>query len=82
MPYCYMPATMVSSGYRHNADLYNYDDVNANHPDWFLLDSNGQRILFDDTYYLDIGRSGCARAGVAEFARLSEPLRAPALYLP
>jgi uncharacterized repeat protein (TIGR01451 family) len=56
MPYCYMPATMVSSGYRHNADLYNYDDVNANHPDWFLLDSNGQRIGFDDIYYLDIGR--------------------------
>jgi len=56
MPYCYMPATMVPSFYRHNADLYNYDDVNANHPDWFLLDSNGQRILFDDTYYLDIGR--------------------------
>jgi uncharacterized repeat protein (TIGR01451 family) len=57
MPYCYMPATMVPSGYRHNADLYNYDDVSSNHPDWFLLDSNGQRILFDDTYYLDIGRS-------------------------
>jgi uncharacterized repeat protein (TIGR01451 family) len=57
MPYCYMPATMIPSSYRHNADLYNYDDVNANHPDWFLLDSNGQRILFDDTYYLDIGRS-------------------------
>jgi uncharacterized repeat protein (TIGR01451 family) len=57
MPYCYMPATMVSSGYRHNADLYNYDDVSSNHPDWFLLDSNGQRILSDDTYYLDIGRS-------------------------
>ena len=56
MPYCYMPATMVPSGYRHNADLYNYDDVNANHPDWFLLDSNGQRILLDNTYYLDIGR--------------------------
>jgi uncharacterized repeat protein (TIGR01451 family) len=56
MPYCYMPATMVPSGYRHNADLYNYDDVNANHPDWFLLDQNGQRILFDNTYYLDIGR--------------------------
>jgi uncharacterized repeat protein (TIGR01451 family) len=56
MPYCYMPATMVPSFYRHNADLYNYDDVNANHPDWFLLDQNGQRILFDNTYYLDIGR--------------------------
>jgi uncharacterized repeat protein (TIGR01451 family) len=48
---------MVPSGYRHNADLYNYDDVSSNHPDWFLVDSNGQRILFDDTYYLDIGRS-------------------------
>jgi uncharacterized repeat protein (TIGR01451 family) len=57
MPYCYMPATIVPSGYRHNADLYNYDDVSSNHPDWFLVDSNGQRILFDDTYYLDIGRS-------------------------
>jgi uncharacterized repeat protein (TIGR01451 family) len=56
MPYCYMPATMVPSSFRHNADLYNYDDVNANHPDWFLLDSNGQRILLDNTYYLDIGR--------------------------
>jgi uncharacterized repeat protein (TIGR01451 family) len=56
MPYCYMPATMVPSFYRHNADLYNYDDVNANHPNWFLLDQNGQRILFDNTYYLDIGR--------------------------
>jgi hypothetical protein len=29
MPYCYMPATMIPSSYRHNADLYNYDDVNA-----------------------------------------------------
>jgi uncharacterized repeat protein (TIGR01451 family) len=57
MPYCYMPATMIPSSYRHNADLYNYDDVSRNHPDWFLLDSNGQRILLDDTYYLDIGRS-------------------------
>jgi uncharacterized repeat protein (TIGR01451 family) len=56
MPYCYMPATIISSDSRHNADLYNYDDVNANHPDWFLLDQNGQRILFDNTYYLDIGR--------------------------
>jgi len=56
MPYCYMPATIVRASARHNGDLYNYDDVNANHPDWFLLDRNGQRILFDDTYYLDIGR--------------------------
>ncbi|MFQ3610609.1 MAG: putative glycoside hydrolase [Fimbriimonadales bacterium] len=25
-------------------DLYDYYDVDANHPDWFLLDSNGNRI--------------------------------------
>jgi uncharacterized repeat protein (TIGR01451 family) len=56
MPYCYMPAAMIPSYYRHNADLYNYDDVNRNHPDWFLLDRNGQRIFLDDTYYVDIGR--------------------------
>jgi len=56
VPYCYMPATMVPDGYRHNADLYNYDDVNRNHPDWFLLDRNGQRIFLDDTYYVDVGR--------------------------
>lgn len=56
MPYCYFVATMQNAIYRHNADLYNYDDLNQNHPDWFLLDQNGQRILFDDTYYVDIGR--------------------------
>jgi uncharacterized repeat protein (TIGR01451 family) len=56
MPYCYMPAAMIPSYYRHNADLYNYDDVNRNHPDWFLLDRNEQRIFLDDTYYVDVGR--------------------------
>jgi uncharacterized repeat protein (TIGR01451 family) len=56
MPYCYMPATIVPSGYRHNADLYNYDDVSRNHPDWFLLDQNGQPIRDGDTYYMDLGR--------------------------
>jgi uncharacterized repeat protein (TIGR01451 family) len=57
MPYGYMPATLIPSVFRHNADFYNYDDVEQNHPDWFLLDSNGQRILLDDSYYLDIGRT-------------------------
>jgi hypothetical protein len=56
MPYCYTPATIVPSGYRHNADLYNYDDVSRNHPDWFLLDQNGQPIRDGDTYYMDLGR--------------------------
>ena len=56
MPYCFTPATLVSASARHNGDLYNYDDVNANHPDWFLLDRSGQRIFFDDSYYVDIGR--------------------------
>lgn len=56
-PYCYFPATMVPTIYRHNADLYNYDDVEQNHPDWFLLDSNRRRIYVDETYYVDIGRT-------------------------
>lgn len=56
-PYCYFPATMVPAIYRNNADLYNYDDVEQNHPDWFLRDQNGQRIYLDETYYLDIGRT-------------------------
>jgi uncharacterized repeat protein (TIGR01451 family) len=57
MPYCTMPGTIVSPDARHNGDLYNYDDVERNHPEWFLLDRNGQRILEHGTfYYLDIGR--------------------------
>ncbi len=56
MPYCYTPATLVPASARHNGDLYNYDDVLRNHPDWFLLDRNGQRIFSDDSYYVDIGR--------------------------
>lgn len=54
--YAYFSGTMYPVGYRHNADLYNYDDVIQNHPDWFLLDRNGQRIPLDETFYLDIGR--------------------------
>jgi len=57
MPYCNMPGTIVSPDARHNGDLYNYDDVVRNHPEWFLLDRNGQRILeYGTFYYLDIGR--------------------------
>jgi uncharacterized repeat protein (TIGR01451 family) len=57
MPYCNMPGTIVSPDARHNGDLYNYDDVERNHPEWFLLDRNGQRILeYGTFYYLDIGR--------------------------
>jgi uncharacterized repeat protein (TIGR01451 family) len=57
VPYCYFSGTIVGESSRHNSDLYNYDDVVQNHPDWFLLDSNGQRIPFDDSYYIDIGRA-------------------------
>lgn len=56
MPYCYFSGTLHPNTYRHNADLYNYDDVVQNHPDWFLLDQNGQRIPLDDSFYVDIGR--------------------------
>jgi uncharacterized repeat protein (TIGR01451 family) len=57
MPYCNMPGTTTLPETRHHSDLYNYDDVERNHPEWFLLDRNGQRILVHGTlYYLDIGR--------------------------
>lgn len=78
MPYCNMSGTIVSPDARHNGDLYNYDDVERNHPEWFLLDRNGQRILDGTFYYLDIGRQD-VRERVAEPARLSEPLRARAI---
>ena len=55
-PYVYFSGTIISSDARHNTDLYNYDDILENHPEWFLLDRNGQRIPFDESYYLDIGR--------------------------
>jgi len=55
-PYTYFAGTLWTEGYRHNADLYNYDDLVQNHPDWFLLDQNGQRIAVDYSYYVDIGR--------------------------
>ena len=62
-PYVYFSSTLPPRFYRHNADLYNYDDVDNNHPDWFLLDRDGNRILLDDYYYIDIGRPEvCERA--------------------
>ncbi len=41
-------------------DLYDYYDVDANHPSWFLVDSNGNRILDTryphlNAYYVDPG---------------------------
>lgn len=37
-------------------------DINANHPDWFLLDENGQRIIRNssdkDYYFMDPGNAG------------------------
>lgn len=56
-PYTYFSGTIVPSYARHNNDLYNYDDVNQNHPDWFLLDNQGRRIPLDDSFYIDIGRA-------------------------
>ena len=41
-------------------DLYDYYDADRNHPDWFLLDSNGNRIRDlrypeYDAFFMDIG---------------------------
>lgn len=55
-PYAYFSSTLPPAFYRYNADLYNYDDVEQNHPDWFLLGPDGQRIALDGHYYVDIGR--------------------------
>ena len=49
---------------RMNQVAYNVGDfcsISQSHPDWFLLDSNGQRILASpgsDTYRMDPGSSG------------------------
>jgi uncharacterized repeat protein (TIGR01451 family) len=43
-------------------DLYDYYDCNLNHPDWFLVDSSGNRLretreryLYQNAYYIDPG---------------------------
>jgi uncharacterized repeat protein (TIGR01451 family) len=55
-PYVYFPATVISPASRHNSDLYNYDDIVQNHPDWLLRDSTGQLISLGNNYYVDLGR--------------------------
>ncbi len=54
--YVLFTGPITDSWARHNSDLYNYDDVLQNHPDWFLLDSHQRRILYDGGYYLDLGK--------------------------
>ncbi|MEM4168114.1 MAG: hypothetical protein QXW98_06695 [Candidatus Caldarchaeum sp.] len=54
-PYTFFPGTLYPEHTRHNGDLYNYNDLLANHPDWFLRDQNGQLIQLDASYYVNIG---------------------------
>lgn len=58
-PYVHFCGTLPESWFRHNADLYNYDDVMANRQDWILRDANGNPIQasFYNWYYVDIGRA-------------------------
>jgi hypothetical protein len=57
------PGNCTSSP-RHNQVAYNAGDfcsISQNHPDWFLLDATGQRILASpgsDIYRMDPGNSG------------------------
>lgn len=58
----------------HHIDLYNYYDCDQNHPDWFLLDSQGRRIPDPEyaqnrPFYMDIGHPQ-AQNRVAERLRL------------
>lgn len=57
IPYCGFVGSIRTPSARFNGDLYNYDDVEQNHPDWFLIDLNtGQRASFAENFYVDIGR--------------------------
>ncbi len=58
-PYTLAFVAVNASWATHSADLYGYADLDQNHPDWFLLDQNGQRITTPGQpheYYVDIGR--------------------------
>ena len=38
-----------------------YSDANASHPDWFLLDQNGKRIVassYENNYIMEVGNAG------------------------
>ncbi len=44
----------------HNDFIWSYDYINANHPEWFLKDANGNRIISGAHYgvMLDLGNPG------------------------
>lgn len=56
-PYVYFAATVPAPTARYNADLYNYDDILQNNPEWLLRNAAGQLIHFEQNYYVDIGRA-------------------------
>lgn len=56
----FTPFTSFDHPTFHYIDLYDYYDCDVNHPNWFLLDSNGNRIIDPDylqnrPFYMDIG---------------------------
>ncbi|MDW8106390.1 MAG: hypothetical protein RMK45_02810, partial [Armatimonadota bacterium] len=56
----FAPFTSFDVPALREADLYDYADCSLNHPDWFLLDANGNRIMdpayaHNRPFYMDIG---------------------------
>ncbi len=57
-PYVFFSGTIVDTNARYNRDIYHYDDMNQNHPSWFLRNAAEERMTVDNgiTYYVDVGR--------------------------
>lgn len=56
-PYVFFSGTVIAPNARHNRDIYNYDDLDQNHPNWFLRNAAGERMMTADgvAYYVDVG---------------------------
>lgn len=65
-------------GLWRSIDLYDYFDVDRNHPDWFLLDANGNRVrdtrYNEWSYYIDPGHPGAQNRAADRLVLLTQGL--------
>lgn len=55
------PGSCTTAPYKNQVayKVGDFCDISQNHPDWFLLDTNGRRILMTNSYYrMDPGNAG------------------------
>ena len=65
-------------------DLFDYFDCNVNHPDWFLLDAQGQRIAksgFPNEWLMDVGNPLVQQRAVASLRDLLSRTNNPSIFL-